>query len=73
MSASKPSAVLSNWDDILLLEDQLTEEERLIRDTARDYCQSKLMPRVLEANRHEHFHREIMSEMGDLAAPRNGP
>ncbi|MBI2381068.1 MAG: acyl-CoA dehydrogenase [Gammaproteobacteria bacterium] len=66
MSASKPSAVLSNWDDILLLEDQLTEEERLIRDTARDYCQSKLMPRVLEANRHEHFHREIMSEMGEL-------
>lgn len=58
--------VLSNWDDILYLDDQLTEEERMIRDSAREYCQSKLMPRVLEANRHEHFHREIMTEMGQL-------
>ena len=66
MSAAKPNAVLANWDDLLLLEDQLTEEERLIRDSARDYCQSRLMPRVLEANRHEHFHREIMTEMGEL-------
>ncbi|HYE00230.1 MAG TPA: acyl-CoA dehydrogenase [Alphaproteobacteria bacterium] len=54
------------WEDPLLLDDQLTEDERMIRDTARGYCQEKLMPRILEANRHEVFHREIMSEMGAL-------
>ena len=47
------------WDDPLLLEDQLSEEERMIRDTARDYAQDKLQPRVLLANREEHFDREI--------------
>lgn len=59
-------ALLEHWDDILLLDDQLTEEERMIRDAARDYCQEKLMPRVLEANRDEHFDREIMNELGEL-------
>ncbi len=54
------------WDDALLLEDQLGEEERLVRDTARAYCQEKLMPRVLEANRHERFDRTIMTELGEL-------
>jgi glutaryl-CoA dehydrogenase len=54
------------WDDALLLEDQLTEDERAIRDAARDYCQGKLFPRVLLANRHETFDREIMSEMGEM-------
>ncbi|MFQ3622833.1 MAG: acyl-CoA dehydrogenase family protein, partial [Acetobacteraceae bacterium] len=54
------------WDDPLLLEEQLTEEERMIRDAARDYAQSKLMPRVLEANRHERFDREIMTEYGGM-------
>jgi len=54
------------WDDPLLLEDQLSEDERLIRDTARQYCQDKLMPRILEANRHERFDREIINEMGEL-------
>jgi glutaryl-CoA dehydrogenase len=44
----------------------LTEEERMIRDSAHQYCQEKLMPRVLEANRHEIFHREIMNELGEL-------
>lgn len=39
------------WDDPLLLEEQLTEEERMVRDAARSYCQDKLMPRILEANR----------------------
>lgn len=62
-SKLKPSF---KWDDALLLDDQLTDEERMIRDAARDYCQDKLMPRVLEANRHEIFHREIMTEMGAL-------
>ncbi|MCC9620651.1 acyl-CoA dehydrogenase [Thalassospira sp. MA62] len=55
-----------HWEDPLLLEDQLSEEERMIRDAARAYCQENLQPRILEANRHEIFHREIMSEMGGL-------
>jgi glutaryl-CoA dehydrogenase len=54
------------WDDPLLLEDQLTEEERMVRDSARAYCQAKLKPRILEAHRHEHFDRAILSEMGEL-------
>jgi glutaryl-CoA dehydrogenase len=54
------------WDDALLLEDQLSEDERMVRDAAHVYCQEKLQTRVLEANRHEHFHREIMNEMGEL-------
>jgi glutaryl-CoA dehydrogenase len=55
-----------HWDDPFLLNDQLTDEERMIRDTARKYCQDKLMPRILEANRKEIFHREIMDEMGAM-------
>jgi glutaryl-CoA dehydrogenase len=55
-----------NWEDPLFLDDQLSEEERMIRDSARDYCQSKLMPRILEANRHEVFDRDIMSELGEM-------
>ncbi len=54
------------WDDPLLLEDQLTEDERMIRDTAHQFSQERLMSRVLEANRHEHFDREIMNEMGEV-------
>jgi glutaryl-CoA dehydrogenase len=54
------------WEDPLLLDDELTEEERLVRDTARQYCQEKLMPRILMANRHERFDREIMNELGEL-------
>jgi glutaryl-CoA dehydrogenase len=55
-----------SWEDPLLLNDQLTEEERLIRESTAAYAQSKLMPRVLEANRKEHFHVEIMREMGEM-------
>ncbi|ALM52768.1 acyl-CoA dehydrogenase [Halomonas huangheensis] len=55
-----------SWDDPFRLIDQLDEEERMVLQTAHDYCQEKLMPRVLEANRHERFDREILSEMGDL-------
>ncbi len=55
-----------SWSDPLLLEDQLTQEEIAIRDAARDYCQGSLMPRILQANRHEHFDREIFREMGAL-------
>jgi glutaryl-CoA dehydrogenase len=54
------------WDDPFLLNDQLSDEERMIRDTARKYCQDKLMPRILEANRNETFDRTIMDEMGSL-------
>jgi glutaryl-CoA dehydrogenase len=54
------------WDDPFLLEDQLTEEERMVRDSARAYCQEKLLPRVLEATRKERFDREILNEMGAL-------
>jgi glutaryl-CoA dehydrogenase len=54
------------WDDALLLDDQLSDEERMVRDQAQAYCQEKLMPRVLHANRDEVFHREIMNEMGAL-------
>jgi glutaryl-CoA dehydrogenase len=54
------------WEDPLLLEDQLSEEERMVRDSAHDYCQEKLQTRVLEANRHEKFDREILNEMGAL-------
>ena len=54
------------WDDPFFLDDQLSEDERLIRDSARDYAQEKLMPRIQQANRDEFFHREIMNEMGAL-------
>jgi glutaryl-CoA dehydrogenase len=54
------------WDDPLLLEDQLTEEERMVRDSARSYAQASLMPRILQANRHETFDRAIITEMGEL-------
>ncbi len=54
------------WDDPLLLEEQLSEEERMVRDAARAYCQEQLMPRILEANRHETFDRAIFTEMGAL-------
>ncbi len=54
------------WDDALLLNDQLTDEERMVRETAYAYCQERLLPRVLTANREERFDREIMSEMGEL-------
>ena len=54
------------WDDPFLFNDQLSDEERMIRDTARKYCQDKLMPRILAANRNESFDRSIMNEMGSL-------
>jgi glutaryl-CoA dehydrogenase len=65
-AGNKGAAARFQWEDPLLLEDQLTEDERMVRDSARAYAQDKLMSRVLEANRHERFHREIMTEMGEL-------
>jgi len=55
-----------NWSDPLLLEQQLSHEERMVRDTARAYCQDKLAPRVLDAFRHEKTDPEIFREMGRL-------
>jgi glutaryl-CoA dehydrogenase len=54
------------WDDPLDLEGELTEEERMVRDTARDYAQEKLFPRVLAANRDQHYDPAIAREMGAL-------
>ena len=63
---TKASKTGFDWADPFFLEDQLTESERMVRDSARDYCQDKLMPRIVEANRHEKFDREILNEMGAL-------
>ena len=54
------------WEDPLLLDDQLSEDERMVRDAARAYCQERLMPRILDANRCERFDRDIVTEMGSL-------
>jgi glutaryl-CoA dehydrogenase len=54
------------WDDPFFFEDQLSEEERLVRDSARDYAQERLMPRVLDGFRNETFDRDIFTEMGEL-------
>jgi len=55
-----------NWQDPLLLESLLSEEERMIRDSTHQYCQKKLMPRILKANRDEVFDANIMKELGEL-------
>lgn len=55
-----------SWQDPLLLDDQLTDDERMIMDAARSYAREQLFPRVLEANRHERFDVAIMREMGAL-------
>ena len=54
------------WDDPFLFNDQLDDEERMIRDMARRFCQDKLMPGIVEANRNEHFDRNIMNQMGEM-------
>jgi glutaryl-CoA dehydrogenase len=59
-------AAAFHWDDPLLLEQQLSAEERAVRDAARDYCQGRLAPRVLEAFRAEHTDPTIFREMGEI-------
>ncbi|HEV3020399.1 MAG TPA: acyl-CoA dehydrogenase [Burkholderiaceae bacterium] len=54
------------WSDPLLLDDELSQDERMVRDAARAYCHDKLAPRVIRANREERFDRSIMNEMGEL-------
>lgn len=63
MSQHRPAF---DWQDPFLLSQMLTEEERMIRDSAHSYCQENLMPRVLMANREEQFDRAIMTEMGEM-------
>ena len=65
-TAQKPAKVEFDWEDPFRLEEQLTEDERMIRDAARAYAQERLMPRVISAFRDERFDREIMNEMGGL-------
>src|SRR5579872_5195489 len=62
----KPAPVNFQWDDPFLLDDQLTEDERMIRDTARAYAQDKLLPRVTKAYLEEKVDRDIFHEMGEL-------
>jgi glutaryl-CoA dehydrogenase len=66
MAKRSASRAVFDWQDPLLIEEEFTEEERMLRDAARAYCQGKLLPRIREANRHERFDREIMTEMGAL-------
>lgn len=55
-----------NWEDPFHLSEQLSEEERLIQASAHEFCQDRLMPRILEANRNENFDPEIMRELGEV-------
>jgi glutaryl-CoA dehydrogenase len=67
--ATKPAAAAKavfDWTDPLNLEGQLSEEERAVRDTARDYAQEKLLPHIVEMYRDEKFDRSIMNDMGKL-------
>ena len=59
-------SVAFNWEDPFNLESQLTQDEILMRDQFRSYCQEQLLPNVIEANRKEHFDREIVKQMGQL-------
>ncbi|RZC36166.1 glutaryl-CoA dehydrogenase, partial [Asbolus verrucosus] len=60
------SLVLFNWEDPLNLESQLTQDEKIVRDSFRAYCQEKLQPRIIQAHRNETFDREILTEIGGL-------
>jgi glutaryl-CoA dehydrogenase len=62
----EPAILPFDWADPFNLDSQLTDEERLVRDTAEAYAQEKLQPRVTEAYLHESFDRSILSEMGEL-------
>ncbi len=65
-AANTTSKAQFKWEDPLLFDEQLSDDERLVQAAARAYCQEKLMPRVLQANRQEKFDREIMNEMGEM-------
>ena len=57
---------MSAWDDILVIDDQLSSEEKILKSSVRSYCQEKLLPRIIDDNRNENFSKEIFSEMGEL-------
>ena len=57
---------MNNWEDLLLFNDQLSDEERLVQSSIREYCQKDLMPRILEDNRNENFYPEMYKELGSL-------
>jgi glutaryl-CoA dehydrogenase len=61
--ASKPTF---SWEDPLRFKEQLSDEEVMIYDTARQFAESKLQPKVLMGNRNEHFDREIMNDFGSM-------
>ena len=63
---SKPAKTAFDLSDPFFLDEQLGEDERMVRDSARAYAEHKLLPRIVEATRREHFHREILNEMGAL-------
>ncbi len=65
-NSSQSARTRFDWRDPMFFEQQLGDEERMIRDAAHDYCQNRLMPRIKQANREETFHREIMNELGEL-------
>jgi len=62
----EPSATSFDWQDPLLLGETLAEDERMVRESVRRYCQEELQPRILKAHREERFDREILTEMGQL-------
>ena len=55
-----------DWEDPFLLRDQLTDEERMVTDSARQFFQKELMPGIIEANRNENFDRNLMRQMGEM-------
>ena len=66
VSPAKRSTAVFKWEDPFLLDELLTDEERMVKESAHQFCQERLMPRVLEANRHERFDRAIMNEFGEM-------
>ena len=64
--AVRRASAAFKWEDPFLLDDLLTDEERMVKESARQFCQERLMPRILEANRHERFDRSIMNEFGEM-------
>merc|ERR1712070_82573 len=66
-STAAPRAMVPfDWTDALNLESVLTEDERMVRDTARNFCQNELQPGIVKAWRHEEFDRDIMNKFGEL-------
>ena len=66
LDAANEQSLSFNWEDPLHLNHQLSEDERMISETARQYCRDKLLPRVIDAYREERFDRSVMTEMGEL-------